>query len=79
MRLDIYVHIEFNLIPMIVTCVFIINKIFLFVMSNELWNIETKLHFDTEFSEKLNQLFQTYKSNYLLLIYLVLFLLKILS
>ena len=59
MRLDIYVHIEFNLIPMIVTCVFIINKIFLF----ELWNIEIKLHFDNEFSEKLNQLFQTYKSN----------------
>ena len=79
MRLDIYVLIEFNLIPMIVTCVFIINKIFLFVISNELWNIEIKLHFDTEFSEKLNQLFQIYKSNYLLLIYLVLFLLKILS
>ena len=48
-------------------------------MSNELCNIETKLHFDTEFSEELNQLFQTYKSNYLLLIYLVIFLLKILS
>ena len=49
MRYDIYVHVELNLIPIVVTLILIIIKIFLFDMANEICNIETKLRLTTVF------------------------------
>ena len=78
--LEIYVHIELNLIPMVVTLVWIIIKIFLFVMSNEISVTLKQNYFWHQFfrklicsfqTEKSNQLFQTYNSNKFVLIYLI--------
>lgn len=53
MRYDIYVHVELNLISIVVTLILIIIKKFVFVISYEIsatWK-QNDTGFDTEFSE----------------------------
>ena len=50
-RLDIYIHIELNLIRMVGTLVLISIKLFLFLVSYEISVTKKKITFDTEFLE----------------------------